>query len=124
MNGDANWASDVSEAAKNSRKERDGGGGGGGERENLTTGFGHIGNLDGLGNESGYGSEPGYRGDAEFGYGDELDEEEDDHRLMFWGEKFEGTDSNMEMVGENTLQKTHHRGRRKKHDVRMIDQPR
>ncbi|KAL7172133.1 hypothetical protein ACSBR2_031765 [Camellia fascicularis] len=125
VNGDANWASDVSEAAKNSRKERDGGGGGGsGERENLTTGFGHIGNLDGLGNESGYGSEPGYRGDAEFGYGDELDEEEDDHRLMFWGEKFEGTDSNMEMVGENTLQKTHHRGRRKKHDVRMIDQPR
>ncbi|CAL5352299.1 unnamed protein product [Camellia sinensis] len=140
VNGDANWASDVSEAAKNSRRERDGGGGGGsGERENLITGFGHIGNLDGLGNESGYGSEPGYRGDAEFGYGDELDEEEDDHRLMFWGEKFEvlavvlmysftplspGTDSNMEMVGENTLQKTHHRGRRKKHDVRMIDQPR
>ncbi|GFZ04588.1 hypothetical protein Acr_17g0001600 [Actinidia rufa] len=73
------------------------------------------------GNESGYGSEPGYRGDAEFGYGDEVDEEEDDLRLMFWGEKLGGTDSNVEMVGENTLQKAHHRCRRKKHDMRMVD---
>ncbi|KAF2315012.1 hypothetical protein GH714_037553 [Hevea brasiliensis] len=34
------------------------------------------------GNESGYGSEPGYRGDAEFGYEDELDEEEEDARAL------------------------------------------
>ncbi|XP_059625673.1 uncharacterized protein LOC132268832 isoform X2 [Cornus florida] len=111
VNGDANWASDVSEAAKNSRRERDGGSG---ERENLISGFGQIGNFDNQGNESGYGSEPGYRGDAELGYGDEVDEEEDDSRLLFW-------DSSIEMVGENTLQKAHHRCRRKKHDFRMIE---
>ncbi|KAF3627171.1 putative magnesium/proton exchanger-like [Capsicum annuum] len=46
------------------------------------------GNFEGLGNESGYGSEPGYRGDAEFGYGDEFDEEEDDQRVSFWGDEF------------------------------------
>ncbi|KAA8543095.1 hypothetical protein F0562_021410 [Nyssa sinensis] len=118
LNGDSNWASDVSEAAKNSRREKDGGSG---ERENLSSAFGQIGNFDSQGNESGYGSEPGYRGDAEFGYGDEVDEEEDDPRLLFWGEKFGDTDSNMEMVGENTLQKAHHRCRRKKHDLRMVD---
>ncbi|XP_057460889.1 uncharacterized protein LOC130751321 [Actinidia eriantha] len=118
VNGDANWASDVSEAARNSRRERDGGSG---ERESSSAGFGVIGNCDNQGNESGYGSEPGYRGDAEFGYGDEVDEEEDDLRLMFWGEKLGGTDSNVEMVGENTLQKAHHRCRRKKHDMRMVD---
>ncbi|XP_059625230.1 uncharacterized protein LOC132268394 [Cornus florida] len=49
VNGDANWASDVSEAAKNSRRERDGGNG---ERENLISGFGQIGNFDNQGNES------------------------------------------------------------------------
>ncbi|CAL5437254.1 unnamed protein product [Camellia sinensis] len=114
LNGDANWASDVSDVTKNSRREREGG-------ENLSSGFGQSGNFDCLGNESGYGSEPGYRGDAEFGYGDEFDEEEDDHRVLFWGEKMEGTDSNMEMAGEKTLQKAHHRCRRKKHDVRMVD---
>ena len=86
MNGDSNWSSDVSEA-KNSRKDRDGGSG---EKENLGSGFGHIGIFETQGNESGYGSEPGYRGDAEFGYGDELDEEEDDARLLFWGEQLGG----------------------------------
>ncbi|CAL5437232.1 unnamed protein product [Camellia sinensis] len=55
----------------------------------MSSGFGQSGNFDCLGNESGYGSEPGYRGDAEFGYGDEFDEEEDDHRVLFWGEKIE-----------------------------------
>lgn len=87
-NGDGNWASDVSEA-RNSRKERDGGGSG--EKENPGVGFGPSGGFDGQGNESGYGSEPGYRGDAELGYGDELDEEEDDSRLLFWGNRFGGT---------------------------------
>ncbi|XP_052175436.1 uncharacterized protein LOC127790175 [Diospyros lotus] len=118
LNGDANWASDVSEAAKNLRREKDGGCG---ERESLICGIPQIGNFDSQGNESGYGSEPGYRGDAEFGYGDEVDEEEDDQRLLFWGDRLGGTGSKMEMVGENTLQKAHHRCRRKKHDVRMID---
>lgn len=82
VNGDGNWGSDASEA-KNSMKDRE-------EKENLL-GLGVFGNLDCQGNESGYGSEPGYRGDAEFGYGDELDEEEDDPRLLFWGNHFEGT---------------------------------
>ncbi|KAL6968523.1 hypothetical protein U1Q18_034326 [Sarracenia purpurea var. burkii] len=118
LHGDANWGSDVSEAAKNSRREREHGSG---ERDNVSAGFGQIGNCDGQGNESGYGSEPGYRGDAEFGYGDEVDEEEDEQRIMFWGEKIGGTSSNIQRVGENTLQKAHHRCRRKKHDVRMID---
>ncbi|KAI5599267.1 hypothetical protein BDE02_02G186600 [Populus trichocarpa] len=110
VNGDANWASDVSQA-KNSVKERE-------EKENLLGVGNVIGNLD---SESGYGSEPGYRGDAEFGYGDEVDEEEDDARLLFWGHHFQ--DSKMEMVGENTFDsKTHHRCRRKKHDCsRMVD---
>ncbi|KAJ7973995.1 LYR motif-containing protein 7 isoform 2 [Quillaja saponaria] len=120
-NGDANWSSDVSEA-KNSRRGRNRDGGSG-EKENLGVGFGVIGGVDAQGNESGYGSEPGYRGDAEFGYGDELDEEEDDSRLLFWGEQFGDTDSKMEMVGENSLldPKSHHRCRRKKHDCRMVD---
>ncbi|CAK9136261.1 unnamed protein product [Ilex paraguariensis] len=113
-NGDANWASDVSE--RTSRREKDVGSG---ERDTLIPGLGPIGNFDNQGNESGYGSEPGYRGDAEFGYGDEVDEEEDDQRLLFWGAKF-GV-SNMDMVGENTLQKAHHRCRRKKQDLRMVD---
>uniref|UniRef100_A0A803L9U3 Uncharacterized protein n=1 Tax=Chenopodium quinoa TaxID=63459 RepID=A0A803L9U3_CHEQI len=84
---------------------------------------GASGNANGWasdGSESGYGSEPGYRGDAEFGYGDEIDDEEEDTRLLLWGERFGGT--KLEMVGENTFseQKVHHRGRRKKHDWRMM----
>ncbi|KAG6647876.1 hypothetical protein CIPAW_07G108400 [Carya illinoinensis] len=122
-NGDANWASDVSEA-RNSRRDKDGGGSG--EKETAGHGFGPVGGFDAQGNESGYGSEPGYRGDAEFGYGDELDEEEDDAKLLFWGERFGEAHSRMEMVGENTFsdQKTHYRCRRKKHDCRMVDSPR
>ncbi|KAJ8552950.1 hypothetical protein K7X08_020343 [Anisodus acutangulus] len=102
VNGDMNWTLDVSEVTRNLlRKEKEGG-----EREssNLNGLQGQIGNLEGLGNESGYGSEPGYRGDAEFGYGDEFDEEEDDQRLSFWGDEF-GALSRMEKVGENSLQK-------------------
>ncbi|XP_004292660.1 PREDICTED: uncharacterized protein LOC101313678 [Fragaria vesca subsp. vesca] len=119
-NGDANWASDVSEA-RNLRKERDGVGSG--EKETTPgVGFGPGGGFDAQGNESGYGSEPGYRGDAEFGYGDELDEEEEDARLLFWGNRFGDSDTMMEVVGENTFtdQKSHHRCRRKKHDCRMV----
>lgn len=110
VNGNG-WASDVSEA----KRER-GSGVGVGERDNLNLNFG----FDGQGSESGYGSEPGYRGDAEFGYGDEVDDEEEDTRLLLWGERFGGT--NIEMAGENTFseQKAHHRGRRKKHDWRMM----
>lgn len=89
VNGDANWASDVSEAKNSSRRERER------EREDkenlgVGVGFGQFGNFDAQGNESGYGSEPGYRGDAEFGYEDELDEEEEDARLLFWGDQFGG----------------------------------
>ncbi|WZZ65157.1 hypothetical protein YC2023_076527 [Brassica napus] len=39
-----------------------------------------------MGNKSGYGSEPGYRGDVEFGYGDEYDDEEENVKLLFWGD--------------------------------------
>ena len=89
-NGDANWASDVSEA-KNSRKEKERESGGIGEKEGLGVGLGVGGCTDGNGgNESGYGSEPGYKADAEFGYGDEHEEEEDDSRFLFWGDQFEG----------------------------------
>ncbi|KAI3460804.1 hypothetical protein Pfo_017467 [Paulownia fortunei] len=115
--GDANWASDVSE--RNSRREREGNGGG--ERENVSAGYGQFGNCDSQGNESGYGSEPGYRGDVELGYGDEFDEEEDDPRALFWGEEFGDNASKLERVGENSLQKGHHRCRRKKQDLRMVD---
>ncbi|KAJ4828990.1 hypothetical protein Tsubulata_031719 [Turnera subulata] len=112
--GDANWASDASEVRVSSRREKE-------ERESLVAG--QFSNLEG--NESGYGSEPGYRGDAEFGYGDEIDEEEDDARLLFWADSWgDDTDVKMEMVGENTFsdQKAHHhRCRRKKHDLRMVD---
>ncbi|KAL2945363.1 SAM50-like protein SPAC17C9.06 [Bienertia sinuspersici] len=103
------WASDVSEARRERERVV-------GERESLNPGFG----LDSQGNESGYGSEPGYRGDAEFGYGDEVDEEEEDARLLLWGERIGGT--RMEMIGENSFseQKAHHRGRRKKHDWRLM----
>ncbi|CAO2824410.1 unnamed protein product [Amaranthus hypochondriacus] len=111
LNGNANgWSSDVSEARREREKS--------GEKESLITGFGTGG--DAQGNESGYGSEPGYRGDAEFGYGDEFDDEEEDVRLSLWGDKFGGI--RLEMVGENSFseQKAHHRGRRKKHDWRMM----
>ncbi|MBA0645582.1 hypothetical protein Goklo_013666, partial [Gossypium klotzschianum] len=80
--GDSYWVSDVSEA-RNIRRER--GDGGSGEKETLC---GQFGVFDAQGNESGYGSEPGYRGDGEFGYGDEVDEEEDDNRLLLWGDHF------------------------------------
>ncbi|KAF7846810.1 hypothetical protein BT93_L3710 [Corymbia citriodora subsp. variegata] len=92
--GNGDWASDVSEARINNglRRDKDGGGGGSGERENLGSGFGQTGHFGDVvpGNESGYGSEPGYRGDAEFGYGDEVDEEEEDARALFWGHQFGG----------------------------------
>lgn len=81
--GEANWASDVSEARSSSRKERS-------KREHVSNGIVQLFGLEGQGNESGYGSEPGYRGDAELGYGDEFDEEEDDQRPLFWGTEFEG----------------------------------
>ncbi|GAA0186134.1 hypothetical protein LIER_33422 [Lithospermum erythrorhizon] len=123
MNGDPNWSSDVSEAARNGKREKCGGvgGGGTGEKETVNLGFGHVGNFDSQGNESGYGSEPGYRGDAEFGDGDEIDEEEDYPRVLFWNDEFGGNVANPKRPGENTLQKTHHRCRRKKHDIRMVD---
>ncbi|CAN0889023.1 hypothetical protein LINGRAHAP2_LOCUS15996 [Linum grandiflorum] len=82
--GDPNWASDVSEA-RNSSKE---------EKECLVPhphGGGQFGNLEAQVADSGYGSEPGYRGDAEFGYGDEFDEEEEDPRPLFWGHHLRGT---------------------------------
>ncbi|XP_042517821.1 uncharacterized protein LOC122091761 isoform X2 [Macadamia integrifolia] len=90
-NGDASWASDVSEANKHSRRDGTGKDIGIGEKDNLGSVSLQAGIFESQGNESGYGSEPGYRGDAEFGYGDELDEEEDDGRILFWGNRFGGT---------------------------------
>ncbi|OAY63907.1 hypothetical protein ACMD2_12483 [Ananas comosus] len=133
-NGDGgSWCSDVSEARiprRGEGKELGGGGGGEGALEREASAFAAIQLVVGVGggaaasesqgNESGYGSEPGYRGDGELGYGDELDEEEDDGRLLFWGEHIEDIDR-MEIVGENEFaeQKSHHRCRRRKHDWRM-----
>ena len=74
---EANWASDVSEARRSRQGRRDSGG------EKEASGVG----VDPMGNKSGYGSEPGYRGDVEFGYGDEYDDEEEDVKLLFWGGK-------------------------------------
>uniref|UniRef100_J3KZ96 Uncharacterized protein n=2 Tax=Oryza brachyantha TaxID=4533 RepID=J3KZ96_ORYBR len=78
--------------------------------------------------DSGYGSEPGYRGDVELGYGDEIEEEEEDGRqqLFFWGEEIGDCIADMNkmgIAGDNNFgeQKSHHRCRRKKHDVRMLD---
>lgn len=112
------WSSDMSEA-KNSRREKvgdgNGSGNGTGDRENLGCGFGFD---SAQWSESGYGSEPGYRGDAEFGYGDEFDEEEEDARFFFWVRR----DTDVEMIRENGFleqKTTHHRGRRKKHDWKM-----
>ncbi|KAB2633838.1 hypothetical protein D8674_040794 [Pyrus ussuriensis x Pyrus communis] len=92
-----------------------------GEKENVGVGFGPIGGFDAQVNKSGYGSEPGYRGDAEFSYGNEFDEEEEDTQVLFWGDQFRDADSMMETVRENTFadQKSHHKCRRKKHDCRM-----
>jgi hypothetical protein len=51
------------------------------------TGAGAIGAVaEAAAAESGYGSEPGYRGDVELGYGDEIDEEDEDGKQqLFWG---------------------------------------
>lgn len=123
VNGEANWSSDVSEAPRNGKRDKYGAvaAGGTGEKENANSGFLILGNFDTQGNESGYGSEPGYRGDAEFGDGDEFDEEEDYPKVLFWDHQFGGNVASPKRASENTLLKTHHRCRRKKHDVRMVD---
>ncbi|CAI9761004.1 unnamed protein product [Fraxinus pennsylvanica] len=81
--GNVKLASDVSEVARNSRRKRESNGSG--KRENVSGGYSQ------LGSESGYGSEPWYRDDMELGYDDEVDEEEDDSRLLFWDAEFGGT---------------------------------
>uniref|UniRef100_A0A0D3E6M5 Uncharacterized protein n=1 Tax=Brassica oleracea var. oleracea TaxID=109376 RepID=A0A0D3E6M5_BRAOL len=55
-------------------------------REKEASGFGFAVEVDPMGNESGYESEPGYRGDVELCYGDEYDDEEEDVKLLFWGD--------------------------------------
>ncbi|KAL0748630.1 hypothetical protein Bca101_030632 [Brassica carinata] len=55
-------------------------------QEKEASGFGFAVEVDPMGNESGYESEPGYRGDVELGYGDEYDDEEEDMKLLFWGD--------------------------------------
>ncbi|XP_023637006.1 uncharacterized protein LOC17882732 isoform X1 [Capsella rubella] len=115
--GEANWGSDVSEAARNSRRERRDSGG---EKE-ASGGFGFAIGIDPMGNESGYGSEPGYRGDAEFGYGDEFDDEEEDVKPLFWGAD---TDSTMGMAGDTKFSdnKPQFRCRRRRqHDYKTVD---
>ncbi|XP_073113872.1 uncharacterized protein [Elaeis guineensis] len=117
LNGDGSWGSDVSEARISRKESREVAGGAGLERD--SSGFGSFqggggsGALESQGNESGYGSEPGYRGDGEHGYDDEFDEEDEDGRQLFWGKTFGGENNFAE-------QKTHHRGRRKKHDCRTM----
>ncbi|KAH0880537.1 hypothetical protein HID58_067931 [Brassica napus] len=60
-------------------------------REKEASGFGFAVEVDPMGNESGYGSEPGYKGDVELGYGDEYDDEEEDVKLLFWGDEHFGS---------------------------------
>lgn len=91
--GDPNWASDLSDARNNPGRDAKDAGGAERERERENPGGGgasQAGASEAQGSESGYGSEPGYRGDAEFGYGDEFDEEEDDGRVLFWGSRLGG----------------------------------
>ncbi|KAL0928669.1 hypothetical protein M5K25_000579 [Dendrobium thyrsiflorum] len=116
LNGDGSWGSDISEARVLRRE------GGGVEGSSFGS---YPGGPDSQGNESGYGSENGYRGDAEFGYGDEVDEEDEDGKHLFWGGRFVET-KRMEIVGENNFgeQKAHHRCRRKKSDWRVFAPPR
>ncbi|XP_031496310.1 uncharacterized protein LOC116261670 [Nymphaea colorata] len=121
FNCDQNWVSDDSKGS--GRKEgKDVVGGG----ENVCSSSYQLqGVVDSQNNESGYVSEPGYRGDVEYGYGDELDEEEDDSRILFWGDSGAAdmeVEERMEDVGANAFseQKSHHRCRRKKHEYRMV----
>lgn len=95
-NGDVNWGSVASEARISRNDVRDVGGGGGGGSVMERDGMGFmvfqscIGVTSDLSvNDPGYGSETGYKGDAEFGY-DEFDEEEDDGRLSFWDNRVGG----------------------------------
>lgn len=118
VNGDVNWASDASEAARPCRREKERESGVA-ERESLSASSLHIGNVESQGNESGYGSEPGYRGDGEIGYDDEIDEEEEDQQLLFWGQEF--GESKAERMSKNAAQKGHHRCRRRKQDIKMVD---
>lgn len=84
--GEGSWGSDnaceVRVLKKDMEKESYGFQGGGGN-EGLVM-------LQGGNELSGYGSEPGYRGDGELGDGDEFDEEEEDGKSMFWGDRFGG----------------------------------
>ncbi|CAN6846048.1 unnamed protein product [Brassica oleracea var. botrytis] len=110
---EANWASDVSEARRSRQERRDSGG------EKEASGFGFPVGVDPMGNESGYGSEPGYRGDVEFGYGDEYDDEEEDVKPLFWG-----ADSTVEMSGDAKFldSKPQFRCRRRRqHDYKTVD---
>ncbi|XP_039120688.1 LOW QUALITY PROTEIN: uncharacterized protein LOC120257175 [Dioscorea cayenensis subsp. rotundata] len=126
FNGEGScWGSDASEVRVTRKEGKENGGSL--ERESSGSvmyqgGGGVSGATETQGNESGYGSEPGYRGDGELGYDDEIDEEEDDGRMLFWGERL-GDSDQMDIVGENTFgeQKSHHRCRRKKQqDWRII----
>lgn len=82
--GEGSWGSDASETRISKREmEKESGSGCcyGGFQGNEVMAL--------QGNESGYGSEPGYRGDGELGEEDgEFDEEEEDAKLMFWGDRF------------------------------------
>ncbi|KAH7676620.1 AttH-like protein [Dioscorea alata] len=126
FNGEGScWGSDASEVRVTKKEGKENGGSL--ERESSGSvmyqgGGGVSGATETQGNESGYGSEPGYRGDGELGYDDEIDEEEDDGRMLFWGERL-GDSDHMDIVGENTFgeQKSHHRCRRKKQqDWRIV----
>ncbi|KAL0876794.1 hypothetical protein Bca101_026499 [Brassica carinata] len=112
---EANWASDVSEALRSRRDS-------GGEKEASGFGFA-VGVVDPMGNESGYGSEPGYRGDVEFGYGDEYDDEEEDVKPLFWGGNIR-KDSTMEMSGNTKFSDSKPQfrcRRRRQHDYKTVD---
>ncbi|KAK8928631.1 hypothetical protein KSP39_PZI017357 [Platanthera zijinensis] len=116
LTGEGSWGSDVSEARVSKKDGREVAAGDGSSSSGS-----YLGPLDSQGNESGYGSEPGYRGDVELGYGDEVDEEDEDGRHLFWGGGFVAESRRMEIVGESSFAelKSHHRCRRKKNEWRF-----
>ncbi|XP_078436132.1 LYR motif protein [Wolffia australiana] len=121
VNGDGIWGSEVGEL-----RGKDGGNGNCGmDREisvvsSLQCGLGVV---DLAWNDLGYGSETGYRGDAEIGYGDEVDEEEEDGRMLLWGDRFGADGDGGKIDGESSFseQKIPHRFRRKKHEPCYAD---
>ncbi|CAN6469387.1 unnamed protein product [Victoria cruziana] len=81
--------------------------------------------VDSQSHDSGYVSEPGYKGDVEYGYDDELDEEEEDGRFLCSGDsgskEMEVEDQKEDVAVDIVAEpKSYRRCRHKKRDCRMV----